>query len=215
MNDLLQQPELLMELRDLALVAGGSYWDRVRGPEALSHVAARVAKQVKMTLDPHLVERLRTGNWRSHIGAMLATAAAVLVAVYLVDGSRSRPATASSWGLNRLDDLPRSGTPASVFGKFAELANQWNAKPTPDATALARRLIEFRQGCAAIQLARDLPLPADDIRWLKLRCADWAARIEEHLRTLEETRDTEGVQASVQLTIADIVLELTTRSRTT
>ena len=99
-----------------------------------------------------------------------------------------------------------------MFGKFAELADQWNAKPTPDATALAQRLIEFRQGCAAIQLARDLPLPADDIRWLKLRCADWAAKIEDHLRTLEETGDTEAVQASVRSTIADIVLELTTRS---
>jgi hypothetical protein len=80
---------------------------------------------------------------------------------------------------------------------------------------LARQLSDFRQGCSALLLAQDLPLSAPQREWLKLRCGDWAAAIDDHLRRLEATRDVAGVRTAADVTLTGIVKELRERAAAT
>ena len=64
----------------------------------------------------------------------------------------------------------------------------------------AERLSEFRLGCSALQAANDLPLSAVEVAWLKGRCAEWANRIDGHLRDLDATGDVVAVRTAATAT---------------
>lgn len=229
LSQLLRQPELLIELRDLAITAGGPYWDHVGTDTELRAIADRVTDRVKRTIatDSPVPSRGRSRGW-THAITTLATAAAVLVAVYLSDGFRDRPVPAptatsefrdqpspaptatSGWGFARVNELPADADDRAVLDRLAVLAGEWSKKRPDTPVALAERLTEFRAGCAAIQLS-ELGLSPDTARWLKARCADWSAEIDGHLRSLEATHDVAAVRSATDVTVAGIVAELQAR----
>lgn len=208
LRTLLTQPHLLIELRDLVIAAGGSYWDAVPSPEA--HIAA--AYRVSRNWRTHGEPRKAKGYVRHLLGyaaTMFATAAIVLV---LVNPFREPgPKADGGWGFSRVAELAQLRNPKEVYAKLAELAEQWNAKPTPDAASLIKRLTEFRQGCAALQLSNDLPLPPEEVRWLKLRCGDWSSAVEAHLHDVESGKNIDQVKVEINATIGAMAQELRTR----
>ena len=220
---LLRHPALLPELRDRVLVEGGAYWDRYLGDD-LTAAGEQVADGVRAALraaEPAPARR-RPARWVGYAVTALATAAAALLGVYLA-GWRPPPrqpgvqpgpetAAAAGWGFQKVRQLPRDATDAQTLSALADLASEWGKKRPETADELARRLVEFREGCAAIRLADGLPLSVPQRRWLDLRCGDWAAAIDHHLRTLEETRDVAAVRAAADRTTADIVRELRGRA---
>jgi len=217
---LLRNPVLLAELRDLVLADGGPYWDRYLVTPETTAAADRVAERVRTALAPAEPTRPR-GRWLGYAGTAAATAAAVLAAVYLLGGVRGpalvgpdRPpevAQAGGWGLARVGALPPADDTATLAA-LARLADEWKKKRPETPTDLARRLVEFREGCAAIQLATDLPLTDANRRWLRLRCADWADEVDAHLRALEATRDVPAVRAAADATADRIARELRARA---
>ena len=138
-----------------------------------------------------------------------ALAAAVLVAVTVFAPAPGPSPT--GWGFNKIAELPRDTDAKAVYAKLADLSDEWNKKPTDDRLALAKRLTEFRLGCSALQAANDLPLSAVEVAWLKGRCAEWANRIDGHLRDLDATGDVAAVRAAATATAAGIARELRER----
>jgi hypothetical protein len=213
---LLRHPALLPELRDRVLTAGGPYWDRYLG--RFDAAADRVLARVGRTLAP--AEPVRGRGWKGYAVASLATAAAVLAAVYAAGGLRSRPigptprpdpeVAAARWGFQKVDQLP--GGDAAALAALAGLADEWSRKRPDTPADLLQRLVEFRHGCGAVQLADALPLSAREADWLRLRCADWAAEIDGHIRALERTRDAVAVRAAADGTAARIAGELRARA---
>jgi len=215
LKQLLGNPDLLIEAQELVYFEGGTFWfdGPLSSEEAES--AAQVADKVYELCQVPATPRQRTRRWWEYAGVSLATAAAVLVAVYLIrpiGNDSANTARLSGWGFAKIQQLDRQATPQETYTTLAELANEWHKKPTPDAQALALRLSEFRQGCTALQLATDLPLNETERQWLKRRCSDWAAEFDNHLRKLEETRDTAAVQLAAAETVKQIVAELKQRS---
>lgn len=218
---LLTHPALLPDLRDRVLDAGGAYWDRYLVTPESEAAAARVADRVRVAIAPAEPARPR-GRWVGYAGTAAATATAVLAAVYLLGGFRPPAVTgpdhgpevaAAGWGFARVGTLPPAGDAATLTA-LAGLADEWGRKRPETATDLARRLVEFREGCAAIQLAADLPLTEPTRRWLRLRCADWAAEIDTHLRSLEATRDVAAARAAADATADRMARELQARAAT-
>jgi hypothetical protein len=209
-SELLRNPSLLPELAERVFEEGDHHWfGTVLSPEEEAR-ARRVAAAVGAQRRAGAAKSLRLRLWFSHFGVALATAA-VLVAVNLGGGLRTpAPAPSPSWGFAKVHQLAR-GEPKSTFRALADLAQEWKNKPTDDRASLARRLSEFRLGCSTLQ-ATDLGLPADEARWLKLRCLDWSAAIDRHLRELDETGDVAAVRAAALETINGIVAELRQRA---
>lgn len=204
-KDLLRNPDVLSELAELVFTEGGEHW--LGGPLApLEQARAeKVAANVSAAL--RSAEPRRGSGWAERVGWVAAMAAAVLVAVTAFGtGSAS-----AGWGFAKIAELPRTGGAKAVYAKLADLADEWNKKPTADRLALAKRLTEFRLGCSALQAA-DLPLPAVESRWVKDRCTEWAALLDGHLRDLDATGDVPAVRVAATATAAGIARELRGRN---
>ena len=205
LSTLLTTPSLLPELQSLVFEFGGPHWDGVIAKTDLPADADRVGNAALAAIPVVPRRPARSRHWMERAVWGLAVAAAVVVAVNL-----STPAS-GGWGFNKIAELPRDGGPKAVFAKLADLADEWNKKPTADRLALAKRLSEFRLGCSALQAA-DLPLPDSESRWLKGRCTAWAALLDGHLRDLDATGDVPAVRASADATAASIARELRDRA---
>ena len=212
---LMRNPDLQLELQPLVFAEGGDRWFDAP-PDPRSHAAdddpdaERVTAKVMQAIavEPRPAGRRR---WREYAAVSLATAAAVLVAVY-IGGLRPASPVAGGWGFAKLDALPRDAPPSAVYAALADPAAEWGQKSPADAPALAKRLGEFRQGCAALQLAADLPLPDAERRWLRGRCRGWAADLDGHLRALEDTGDAATVRAAAGATARSVAAELRERA---
>ena len=207
LSNLLRNPDLLLALPDLVCAEGGRVW--FAGPLDPAEVAraARVADRVHAAT---LVRPRRPSGWWKYAAVSLATAAAMLAAVYLGGGFRGPVAPA--WGLAKVKEVPRDAGPKAVFTKLAEFADEWHKKQPTDAAGLAKRLHEFRQGCTALQLADDLPLSTDDRVWLTGMCGEWAGQIDRHLRDLERTRDVSAVATAMKATASGMADDLRQRA---
>jgi hypothetical protein len=216
---LLRYPTLLGELRDRVLIDGGPYWDAILADDDDLAASERVASRAQQTLGigpPTTRARLGPPRWVGTVATMFATAAAVLLAVYLggwlqLRGPQPLQVAGVGWGFAKVRDLPRDAGDAATLTALADLAKQWSKKRPETALDLAHRLAEFREGCAAIQLV-DLPLSGPQQEWVRSRCVEWAAEIDTHMRTLEKDRDVIAVRAAADLTAQRIETELRDRA---
>jgi hypothetical protein len=206
LSRLLRNPDLLLELPELVYAEGGRVWFASPLSAEEQRRAANVADRAHAAL---LAGPRRPSGWWKYAGVCIATAAAVLLAVWVGGGFRTAPAP-SGWGFAKLKQVPR-GEPKVTFSELAALVGEWGNKPPTDRESLAKRLSEFRLGCSQLQAA-DLGLPPADSDWLKGRCVAWSAALDGHLRTLDETGDTAAVLAAASETVRGIRGELLQRA---
>jgi hypothetical protein len=233
---LLRQPRLLLDLQELVLVSGGSYWRELagqsiehrdaveRGRQRLSTLLAGgkpgVAVVAPAPIPTRTVSQPRPRRSRAlRWAASLATAAAVVLGVLLVEQSRlARQAqsdlAASRWGWNRPGALAQDQEPGAYLDRIADTAGEWfNQRPeTP--IDLARRLGEFRQGCSVLILSPHRPLSAEDRTWLVEKCRDWAAKLDADLAALEGGEDPQRVRDQADTTANNLVRALHERANT-
>lgn len=221
---LLRQPAALFELQELVLSEASDYWDRLLSADAtLDAPASRGEHRLSAFLDTWAPEGRREpalrpfpsrGRWyRRPVVVSLATAAALLLTVgaalwFAVD--RFRPPhqvvpVATAWGWNRPEALAPEASDADYLRKLAREADDYFAEQPDEPAALARRILEFREGCTRLILA-DHPLQPATRDWLRERCNAWAEKIDGHLRSLEKAngRNTPQVRDDMAATVRQL-----------
>ena len=119
---LLRNPTLLPELREKILTEGGRYWDTRLDDDLVAagqRVASRVREAIQADASPTTPARRGLSRWFGTAATIFATAAAVLVAVYLAGGLRPpgpQPTEVAStaWGFAKIQNLPRDAGDAAL-----------------------------------------------------------------------------------------------------
>lgn len=215
LRGLLRQPIQLLELQEVVLTEGGPYWDGVPRSRELAARAEAGWRRLSPGLLPADDEGLvtlssaRTGRWyREPWAVAAATAAAVLVAVFAVEGLRDPPRSSRGgvgWGWAKADGLPQAADARGYLNAVADGAGEWFNERPDEPVALARRLSEFRQGCSVLVLADPGALSADQKQWLRERCGRWAKKFDEHLAKLDAGGDTSSVRAEADATVRQLI----------
>jgi hypothetical protein len=224
---LLRHPRRLLELQDLILAQGGPYWDRVAAGDAeLNALVTRGAQRLQLgrearqpVLRPIRPPIPRTPARRPLPWVVgLAIAATLLLAIFfgrsLIPKPNGPPLVAAgpSWGWAKPGALPTEGSAADYLRRLAAEAKEWSNQRPEEPAALAKRILEFRQGCSTLIFAEHKPLAAEDRRWLVQKCQEWAAKFDQALAALEGGKEVAEVRKEMDATMAQLVQALLTRS---
>lgn len=205
----LADPVALIRLAEEALVGGGDYWNRVGAHGTAFDVRVEIGRRRLMAevapVAPSAAVRRRSyAPWL----ASLATAAALLMAFYLVPGLRRGPepgpAASAAWGWQKAGDIDPATPPADYYARLADLADEWKTRDTATPLALALRINEFRAGCARLQLMEHKPLDDAQRKDLLARCQKWAKKFDANLAELETGGDAAKVRTAMDETAAQL-----------
>ena len=186
----LTHPDELLALAEHLLMSGGAYWDaRLAGEPGTTEAVADGWERLKLALPTEIVVpagKSKFVTWLM-ISAPFVTAAAILVAVFVMNPFRDKVAPQGdvAWGWQKPDAFAPAPTREEYLTRLADSTNDWFKKRPDDKPALAKRITEFRQGCDALLAADHKPLPAADQAWLKERCQLWRGKLDEQLTKLE------------------------------
>ena len=231
LRQLLRQPRLLLQLQELVLEHGGSYWGEVDAGGELELAMQRgeqrlmaAVRERQPAAPPAPVVRPAeavTAWYRRPSVVSLATAAAVLLAVggyWFWVGRTSPPPTtgpgaAQEWGWNRPDALPNDKPAPEYLNALADAGMEWFKKRPENAPDVARRINQFRQGCSTLILAPHKPLSDEDRKWLVERCRVWAKKLDDQLVALEQGADPVEVRTEVDGIVNKLVDALRDRAK--
>jgi hypothetical protein len=220
LKHLLRQPRLLLELQEMVLENGGRHWDRLvlegaieadrqieRGRKRLRKAIAGRAKPNDSDLIPL---RPLLAWYRQPLFVSLATAASVLVAVFVFE--RNQPPVDPAWGWNKPGALSSNLPPGPYLVRLAEEAEDWFAQRPDNRMGLARRISEFRQSCTTLILANHKSLNAEDRAWLVGKCKEWASKLDAQIVELEAQGDTAKVRGEADETVRKLINALRDRA---
>ena len=235
-RELLSCPDQLLAIQQRILMEGGDYWTKV----SLEHgeTAPPFALDAGATGGSTVVNKGASKNWNSvfvAVAASLATAAAMLISGFptfnreidppqtasnQIELAPDAPAPGAAWGFAKFaatvagDRENETVDRQEYFQSLAEAAEAWSAKRPANAMELASRIGEFRMGCSAIMLA-DHPLSEDDSRWLKDRCRQWAAALDQQLVAVDGGADVADVTSKVDSIVTRIAGAIRGRASST
>ncbi|MBI1916752.1 MAG: hypothetical protein HYS12_18760 [Planctomycetes bacterium] len=227
LKHLLLWPHLLLDLQERVFNEGGSYWERLgpaSGPPAEAVERGRNRLETFLGAEKWLREPLprvlalrRAARYFGPALVGLATAAAVLFMVSLSQHHGERPPTHvpsldTAWGWNKPDAFSANAAAGPYLKTLADEAKEWFNKRPEDSIALARRLTEFRQGCAMLILSDHQPLSPADRQWLVNRCRLWARNVDRHLNALEAGVDWRQVRTDADETVEKLIEALRQRA---
>jgi hypothetical protein len=215
---LLQHPDRLLELQTLVLAEGGPYWNVVAAEDAeLNDLFRRGEQQLVDSAVVPRPEPVPIPWYRWPAVVSLATAAAVLLAVwlglpYLVPKPILPGPPSVGWGWAKTEPPQGEVNAAAYLNRLADGAQEWFKRRPEDRMALARRILEFRQGCSTLIVGEHPPLADRDREWLVQQCRDWAKQFDEQLRTLEGGADVLAVRHAMDKVAEEIVQALRERA---
>jgi hypothetical protein len=202
---LLRHPGLLGELQDAIVESGSPYWDaRFDHPEL-----KRIADSARQSFTQSVARPARTPIYRRPWFVSLATAAVVIVAVFLAS---SRERAASAWGWNKPGLMTATNNRADHLNALATAAEEWRARPKSTPDELRKSLQEMRDGCTKLLAARHAQLTPDDRTWLMDKCVAWGTRLDRQLADLQNGMPVEDVRREADGTIEALVQALRARA---
>ncbi len=147
-------------------------------------------------------------------------AAAVLLAIFfgypvvqdVLRPKHVQPLPTIAWGWAKPGAIPSAGTAPEYLNHLADSAEEWFKKKPEDASGLAKRIDELRQGCKTLIAADHKPLAAADREWLVERCRKWSADFDKAFAEVEAGRDPAAVRAEVDATVRRIIVALHERA---
>lgn len=210
-QELLQQPGLLLALAEEVFLNGGPYWtSRLEGEPAYETQVATGRRRLLATLAPVVPARAKPRARVGWVAGLGSLAAAVLV-VLIVNPFRSpdvpptpKPTEEPRWGWQKTDELAQLTQPADYLERIATLAQEWKQQETPTASALAIKIKELRLGCTHLQEMDHPPLNATQRADLLARCQKWATKFDQSLIDLETTGDVAQVRQTMDATIEQL-----------
>lgn len=223
---LLKNPELLIQLQTRIFLDGGEHWNNLPQPEPemqgrIERGRARLQQYVSQsaTTAPAagtipMSSRSGVAWYRHPVVVSLATAAVVLIAVFV---GRPLPTTvkqpvAQGWGWSKPGALDDSLPAKDYLVKLSESAHDWFNKTPGTPEALARRILEFRQGCSTLILSEHKPLKPEDKAWLVERCQAWAKKLDQHLADIEAGKDLLQVRGEADETVNKLMKAIRDRA---
>lgn len=218
LRQLLTNPRALLELQERIFIDGGSYWSRVPATADVLDIVHGSWRRLEPTLEvapttaAHAPIPYRARSWFAHPAFVsLATAAMLLVGVFVVD--QFRTAAPSGWGWERPGALAANVPPDEYLNRLANSADEWFKKRPESAPELAKRILEFRRGCTTLIFAEHQPLAAADREWLVERCRVWAGKLDDHLAQLEGGGSVQDVRTQADDTVNKLIAALRERSK--
>jgi len=213
LQKLLRSPATLLALQERILLEGGSYWAALPRPGGLAIAAEHTRATIRARLSP-VQARSTARPWRREAmrwASSFAVAAAVMIA-FFATRDVNRP-NVVVWGWSKPGTLSQSADAKSYYMALASGAREWYDQRPTDASTLATRLHELRQGCSTLILAEHLPLSAEQAKDLKERCRKWAAGFDTALASLEAGQDPLTVRTEVDAIVHKLVNYLETQSK--
>lgn len=224
---LLTHPALLWDLQEDLLTSGGEYWQSRLAENPLSQEDLDRGwdrLQTALSEDSFLSDPATTRTpttpkvawFRRPWLVSLATAAGVLLMVHFWDATINPPQqpTVATWGWDKPGALPQDVAADVYLNRLADAADQWFNKRPETRQALARRIIQFRQGCSTLILSEHKPLTPEDRQWLIEKCQAWAAKLDGQLTALEAGVNLSVVREASDETIQNLITALRKRAET-
>ena len=206
---LLRYPKLLADLQDAVIAANSPYWNALFDQPELAAAAGRARMSLDETPVTPKARPARTPLYRHPLLVSLATAAAVLIAVYIVQ----RPAARSdAWGWNKPGVLTAAQTRGDHLNGLASAAEEWKSQPKSSPDELRKSLQEMRDGCTKVLAAKHEQLAADDRAWLAERCVAWGTKLDKHLADLQTGRSIDEVRREADETVEKLAQALRSRA---
>jgi len=219
---ILTNPRTLFELQEHILTGGSQHWiNRSAASNEVKTITDRSWQTIRPSLSattpvsasrPHK----RSATWfRQPLFVSLATAAAVLAAVFLprqFESAPINPVTATGWGWDRDGALDESLPADQYLARLGDSADEWFRKRPESASEVATRIAKFRQGCSTLILASHRPLASEDRRWLVDKCRAWASKLDAHLTAIEAGELPQTVRNAADETVGKLREALQKRS---
>jgi hypothetical protein len=223
MRRILQTPRLLMELQELILSEGGSYWVQLAGSaetdvNAIEGVWSRLQPAMGAPA-PDSTDTVATAKaaWYRPWLVSVVTAVFVLIGVQLARQT-GQPAgdaevgTQGGWDWAQPEALPENVAAGEYLTALADGAGAWFNQRPETAPELARRISELRQGCTTLLLADHRALSRSDRDWLLTECRAWAQALDEHLAAVEAGEDVLTVRSAADETVNSLMDALRERA---
>jgi len=236
-GSLFTNPELLLELQELVLIEGGSYWDSV---EQSSEDKLVVERHVAKTLTAIGQVRPTQGLMEGIDAAMssstkqqpsvqkkpksileqywpvLVLAAGLLIAVGI--WSPTATSDGGGWGFDKSGLLTAQVTGRSYLNSLSDAAGTFSKKVPDSKEATLKRLKEFSAGCSKLIAAPNLQLEdVEDRKALVAKCKDWSIKIDGHIADLKQDKkewrevlkEANETARKMQEKLKDLALQLT------
>ena len=207
---LLRQPQLLLDLQEMVLIEGGRYWEQLPRDPELGRIATLGWQKLSAALPQP--SRPKTAWYRHPILVAFATAAAVLIGVFVYQMSLPTPVqnfpVATAWGWNDPAMRSEAGPPAEYLRRLAKIDEAWHAERPESRMALAKRIGEMRQGCSKLILAEHRPLTPETRKWLVGKCRAWATDFDRYLVELERDGDVTKIRNDMDATVDKLAAAL-------
>lgn len=212
LRSLLEHPNRLFDLQQLVLGEDSPYWHAVgnqtqlgaRASAGKSRILAEVHAEKPLAFEPR-----QTSSFRWTLLSSLATAAAVMIGVWIVKPFAGSQSPAEGWGWNQSGILAQAMTPKEHLERLASGSDEWFNKKPASPSELGVRLAEMRRGCSQLILGEHPSLSKDQRDWLVGKCKEWAAKLDQQLAALESGASLEEVQKNSD----EIVRKLATALR--
>jgi len=197
LRSLLEHPNRLFDLQQLVLAEDSPYWHAVGNKTELGARASAGKTWIlaePLAEKPIAFELRRTSVFHWSLLSSVATAAAVMIGVWIVRPFAGNPSPGSGWGWNQTGILVQANSSAEHFERLASGADEWFKKRPASAPELGVRLTEMRRGCSQLILSEHPPLTKDQQVWLVGKCKAWAQKLDQQLAALEGGASLEEVQ---------------------
>ena len=216
-NDFLQQrltPEVVFDSKTDTIIEELKKTEHNKSPEvATNSKAERVGKLPGPDLiqSPGLIASpgTRIGGYLGSAGSIITRRQPSRIGIL---PPKATDQAAPGWGFARREDLATLEGDHAKLTKLSGLALEWGKKQPQNSLELAKRLLEFRQGCSGL-LLNPPPLTKPQQVWFAARCGDWASSIEQQLHALESGADFRKTLENANSLSVSIAKELTDRAK--
>ena len=224
LQQLLMQPDLLLDLQERVLLEAHPYWEsRIRESTSQDTDAGWTALQKSMSPvsvpgdpDPGIPYRTAPADRPASRSGLRGLS--LLVACVLLIGLGSfffRPAPqqlVSGWGFQHPDAMQADLRADQYLQQLARSAGQWSGKRPVTRELVRERMTQFIAGCDTLLSAAHTPLSVSDRDWLVERCRLCRDGLADQVAQLDQGADPLHIRAAADDTIRSLIQELQTRA---
>lgn len=213
LRSLLEHPNRLYDLQEWVLGEDSSYWRKVGDDSDLGARASIGKARTCVDDDVPTVIPMRKRPWRWAMASSLATAAVLLIGLWLARPFLGLQAPAPGWGWNQSGILAQAKTASEHLNQLADGADEWFNKIPATKPELGARIAEMRRGCSLLILGEHPQLNKEQRDWLIGKCKAWAEKLDQQLAALEGGASLAEVQRNTDVVVRNLTKALREKAK--